>query len=187
MHTSTKWLIGEIVVISVIITLLNIVGHPLLLPYAWHKLLHIIGAVLFMGNIIVTAVWLVLAEQTKDARTLHFAAKTVNWADVFFTAPGILLLLVNGQILAQAAWGGLRASWIVLAFGLFIFSGIVWIAFLVRLQHRLIQLSTLPATSNAPLSHTFFHVLHTWYIAGSVATLSPVLSLVLMVVKPTVW
>src|SRR5215218_2458828 len=137
-------LLGEIVAISIVITLLNILGHPQFLPYPWHKLLHIVGAVLFMGNIIVTAVWLVLAEQTKDARTLHFAAKTVNWADVFFTAPGILLLLVNGQILAQAAWGGLRASWIVLAFGLFIFSGIVWIAFLVRLQHRLIQLSILP-------------------------------------------
>src|SRR4051812_10045063 len=100
MHTSTKWLIGEIVVIGVIITLLNIVG-----------------AVLLMSNIIVTAVWLVLAEQTRNTATLHFAAKAVNWADVFFTAPGILLLLANGQILAQAAWGGLRASWVVLAFG----------------------------------------------------------------------
>jgi uncharacterized membrane protein len=187
LHTSTKWLIGQIVAISLVITLLNVLGHPQFLPYAWHKLLHIVGAVLFMGNIVVTAVWLVLAGQTKDTRTLHFAAKTVNWADVFFTAPGILLLLANGQILAQAAWGGLRASWVVLAFGLFIFSGIVWIAFLVRLQHRLIQLSALPATSGTPLPAPFFRALHAWYIAGSVATISPILSLVLMVVKPTFW
>ena len=187
MHTSTKWLLGEIVVISIVITLLNILGHPQFLPYAWHKLLHIVGAVLFMGNIIVTAVWLVLAEQTRNTATLHFAAKAVNWADVFFTAPGILLLLANGQILAQAAWGGLSASWIILAFGLFILSGIVWVGFLIRLQHRLIQVSALPAASGAPLPHAFFHTLHAWYIAGSVATLSPVLSLVLMVVKPTLW
>jgi hypothetical protein len=51
MHTSTKWLLGEIVAISIVITLLNILGHPQFLPYAWHKLLHIVGAVLFVGNI----------------------------------------------------------------------------------------------------------------------------------------
>jgi uncharacterized membrane protein len=134
MHTSIKYLIGEIVGMSVIITLLNILGHPLLLPYQWHKLLHIVGAVLFVGNIIVTAVWLVLAEQTRNTATLHFAAKAVTWADVFFTAPGILLLLTNGQILAQAVWGRFQASWIVVAFGLFLFSGIMWMAFLVPLQ-----------------------------------------------------
>jgi uncharacterized membrane protein len=75
----------------------------------------------------------------------------------------------------------------VLAFGLFIFSGIVWIAFLVRLQHRLIQLYALPAAAGEPLPRPFFHALHAWYIAGSVATVSPMLSLILMVVKPTFW
>ena len=187
MHTSTKWLLGEIAIIGVIITLLNITGHPQFLPYEWHKLLHIAGAILFLGNIIVTAVWLVLAEQTRNQATLHFAAKAVNWADVFFTAPGILLLLANGQIMAQAAWGGVSASWIVLALGLFALSGIVWAGFLLRFQHRLIRLSAQPAGSDAPLPAAFFQVLHAWYIAGMVATVSPLVSLVLMVVKPELW
>ena len=43
MHTSTKWLIGEIVVVSILITLLNIAGNPMFLPYRWHKLLHVLG------------------------------------------------------------------------------------------------------------------------------------------------
>ncbi len=187
MHTSTKWLLGEIAIIGVIITLLNITGHPQFLPYQWHKLLHIAGAILFLGNIIVTAVWLVLAEQTRNQATLHFAAKAVNWADVFFTAPGVLLILANGQILARVAWGGFSASWIVLALGLFIVSGIVWIGFLVRLQHRLIQLSAQSASSGAPLPDAFFRVLHFWYIAGIIATILPLLSLLLMVLKPEVW
>jgi uncharacterized membrane protein len=75
----------------------------------------------------------------------------------------------------------------VLALGLFILSGIVWIGFLVRLQHRLIQLSARPAASDEPLPKAFFHVLHRWYIAGGVATLLPIVSLILMVVKPDVW
>ncbi len=187
MHTSTKWLLGEIAIIGVAITLLNIAGHPQFLPYQWHKLLHIAGAILFLGNIIVTAVWLVLAEQTRNQATLHFAAKAVSWADVFFTAPGILLLFANGQIMAQAAWGGVSASWIVLALGLFALSGIVWAGFLLRFQHRLIRLSAQPAGSDAPLPPAFFQVLHAWYIAGMVATVSPLVSLVLMVVKPELW
>ena len=187
LHTSTKWLIGELIVIGIVITLLNIAGHPLLLPYQWHKLLHIVGAIIFLGNIIVTAVWLVLAEQTKNAATLHFAAKAVNWADVFFTAPGVLLILANGQILANAGWDGLSSSWVVVALGLFILSGIVWLGFLVRWQHRLIQLSVQPALADKPLPAAFFRVLHAWYIAGMVATISPLISLILMVVKPEVW
>jgi uncharacterized membrane protein len=187
MHTSTRWLIGELVLISIVITLLSIAGYPLLLPYQWHKLLHIFGAIIFVGNIIVTAVWLVLAEQNKDKRTLHFASKAVNWADVFFTAPGVLLILANGQILANAGWDGLRASWVAFALGLFILSGIVWLGFLVRFQNRLIQLSANPAISEEPLPEAFFHVLHRWYIGGVVATVLPLSSLVLMVVKPTLW
>jgi uncharacterized membrane protein len=184
MHTSTKWLLGEIVVIAIIIALLNIAGHPQFLPYQVHLLLHILGAVLFLGNILVTAVWLALAARTKQAATLHFAAQAVNWADVVFTAPGILLLLANGQIMAQAAWGGVRASWVVVALGLFIASGIVWGGFLVRLQHRLMQLAAPAASSAAPVPAAFFRTLHAWYRAGIVATVLPLVSLVLMVLKP---
>src|SRR3712207_5607052 len=173
MHRSTKWLLGEVTIIGVVIAVLNIAGHPQFLPYQWHKLLHIFGTTLFLGNIIVTAVWLVLAEQTRNTATLHFAAKAVNWADVFFTAPGILLLLTNGQIMATAAWGGVTASWIMLALGLFALSGLMWAGFLLRYQQRLIQLSAQPAGSEAPLPAAFFRVLHSWYIAGTVATISP--------------
>jgi uncharacterized membrane protein len=184
LHTSTKWLLAEIVVISLVITLVNIAGYPLLFSYQWHKLLHIFGAVIFVGNIIVTAVWMAMAEQSRQKATLHFASKVVNWADVFFTAPGVLLTLANGQILATAAWGGLSASWLALAFGLFILSGIVWVGFLVRYQNRLIQLSAEPAGAGEPLPEAFFQVLHHWYAAGIVATVLPLISMVLMVFKP---
>ncbi len=185
--TSTKWLMGEIVVISLVIAVLNVAGHPLLWSYQGHKLLHILGAVIFVGNIMVTAVWMAMAERSRNKATLHFAAKGVNWADVFFTAPGVLLTLANGQILATAAWGGLSMSWIAVAFGLFILSGIVWVGFLLRYQNRLIELSAQPAVSGEPLPETFFQVLHRWYIGGIVATALPFISMMLMAFKPQLW
>src|SRR3712207_1844820 len=98
MHSSTRWLLGEIAVIAIVIALFSIAGYPQFLPYGLHLLLHIVGAVLFLGNILFSAVWLALAERTKEAAMLHFAARVVSWADVVFTAPGIVLL-ANGLIM----------------------------------------------------------------------------------------
>jgi uncharacterized membrane protein len=59
--------------------------------------------------------------------------------------------------------------------------------FLVKYQPRLIQLSTQPVLSGEPLPEAFYQVLHRWYTAGTVATILPLISLVLMVFKPQLW
>ncbi|MHB8179163.1 MAG: DUF2269 family protein [Vulcanimicrobiaceae bacterium] len=187
MHASTRWLIVEIFFTVLLLALLSIARYPVLLPYAWHKMLHIFGVVIFMGNIIVTGAWMYLAERNGQAATLHFAARVVNWADVFFTAPGILLILVNGLIMATR-WGGLGTSWIAVGLGLFTLSGVVWALILIRYQDRLIRLSLRPTASGEQgLPEAFFHVLHRWYFWGIVATILPVASLVVMVLKPKFW
>ena len=180
MHASTKWLIGEIAVTGTAMGLLGAFGYPMVLPYSWHKLLHIVGAVVFLGNIIVTGAWMALAEQTHDRKTLRFAAEAVNWADMFFTAPGVFLLLTNGFVMAIALNGLPKFHWVLAALALFTLSGIVWVVCLIPDQHRLIALADEGDAS-------FGHVLHRWYFWGIVATILPLLSLVLMVVKPALW
>src|SRR5262249_31944051 len=82
-------------------------------------------------------------------------------------------------------WAGfLRNSWIVAALALLIVSGIVWIGFLLRYQARLVRLSTAAVESGAQLCGEFFQVLYKWYVGGTLATILPVLSLLLMVLKP---
>jgi uncharacterized membrane protein len=184
MHTSTKWLIGEIAVIGIATTLLSITGYPLLMPYPWHLFFHVLGAVLFMGNIVVTAMWMVMAEQSRNDAALRYAARMVNWADVAFTAPGIFLLLTNGFILAYTAWGGLTASWIAAALGLFSLSGLTWAVFLIPLQNRLLRYA---GSDDEALPSQFFRTLRQWYFWGVIATLLPILSLILMAVKPKLW
>lgn len=178
MHASTKWLIG-IVAIVVLVSLPLAFGYryPLVFPYEWHKALHIFGAVIFVGNIIVTGAWMLLAERTRDPSVIQFAARTANWADVLFTGPGVILVLWNGLVLAHQLNGIYRTSWIAAALGLFALSGIVWVVFLIPYQHRLIQRS----------GDEFLRTLHRWYFWGIIATILPLVSLVLMVVKPTLW
>ena len=186
MHTSTKWLIGEIAITVFVLTLLGITNYAPLFPYAVHKVLHIFGAVIFLGNIIVTGVWMFLAERAQEVATLRFASKVVNWADVLFTAPGVLLLLANGLILATT-WGGiLGVSWITVALVLFTLSGVVWAGFLIPDQNRLIRLSA-NAQAGETLPKEYFQALHRWYFWGIVATVLPLISLGFMVIKPKFW
>lgn len=185
MHKSSKWLIWEICIVILSVVLLGILGHPRILTYQWHKLLHILGAVLLLGNIIVTAVWMLMAERTNNYPVLRFAAETANWADVFFTVPGIFLLITNGDILSEQ-WGGVfQAGWITLSLVLFAISGVIWMGFLLKYQHRLIKLSR--TAQNEQLAPEFFMVLHKWYAGGAIATVLPLISLVLMFLKPAVW
>jgi len=186
-HRSTKWLMG-LIALQVLILVPLVLGreYRLFLPYNWHKLLHIVGAVLFLGNIIVTGLWMASAERTGGTGVLKFGAHAVNWMDVFFTAPGVILILVNGLPLASQ-WGGItRVPWILTALLLFVLSGVVWIGLLVPDQNRMIRLSD-PVSPDESLPPAFFRCLHRWYVWGVVATVLPLISLFLMVLKPTLW
>lgn len=186
MHVSTKWLIAEIAFLVIIAAIMSIYNYPLLFSYPWHRALHILGGVIFLGNIIVTGVWMLMIERTREQSVMRFGVRMVNWADVFFTAPGVILVLLTGEVLATR-WGGfMRESWITAGLGLFILSGVAWIGFLVRYQHALIRISASFGDSGGP-SKDFFRVLHKWYFWGVIATISPLLSLILMVIKPELW
>ena len=116
-----------------------------LYPYKWHTFLHIAGAVVFLGNIIVAAAWMLMAERTRSINVMHFSAKAVIRADFLFTLPGVLLILLNGFVMVFARWGGSGAihevSWISVALALFTASGVIWVGVLLPVQHRMAEFS----------------------------------------------
>ena len=157
-----------------------------LFPYGWHTFLHIAGAVVFLGNIVVTAAWMLMAERTRRLDVIHFSAKAVIRADLLFTLPGVLLILLNGLAMVLARWGGWGAfhevSWISLALALFTVSGIIWVAILIPVQHRMAVFSDPGDYQETP--HQFLSALRRWYFWGAIAIALPVCSLYLMVTKP---
>lgn len=173
--------LGPLPVILIIAAVLLSLPFPFY-TRQWHKFLHIVGAVLFIGNIIITAVWMILTVRTQQRPLVHFGAKAVNQADLLFTVPGVLLIFLNGMVLAPAFGNGnpFGAGWIVAALILLIASGAVWLGFLLRYQNQLVELSA----SGDSLSPEFMRVFRNWGIWGGIATVLPILSLVLMVFKP---
>jgi uncharacterized membrane protein len=176
--------LGVLPVALIIVAVLVSLPFPFL-GRGWHLFMHILGAVLFIGNIIVTAAWMILVVRTGQPKLVHFGAKAVNQADLLFTIPGVLLIFLNGLTLAPAFGGGniLGASWVVAALVLLTLSGIVWLAFLLRYQNQMVELSG----SGEQLSTEFMLVFRNWGIWGGIATLLPIISLLLMVFKPTLW
>ena len=108
-------------------------------------------------------------------------------ADLLFTLPGVLLVLMNGLAMVFDRWGGRDAiyqlSWISAALWLFTASGVIWVGILIPAQHRMVVFSD-PLDYPNSLPSEFSSVLRKWYIWGALAIALPVCSLYLMVNKP---
>jgi uncharacterized membrane protein len=148
---------------------------------------HLVGVILFMGNIIVTAMWMSQARRTQNAQVLHFASRSLMRSDTIFTVPGILLILVPG-LLTVGPWGGFPgASWAELGLAFFLLSGLIWLIVLLRLQKRMVRLSQEAVESSSELGEPFYRAASQWMMWGGIATLLPMATLYLMVYKPKLW
>jgi uncharacterized membrane protein len=151
------------------------------------RFLHVFGAVIFMGNIIVSAMWMAQAKRTQDVAVLHFASRSVVRADWLFTLPGILLIFIPGLFLL-GPWGGFPGpAWVELAMALFILSCLIWALVLIRLQRIMLVHSTESMRLGTAPSTEFVAALGQWMMWGGIATLLPMVSLYLMVFQPKLW
>jgi uncharacterized membrane protein len=150
--------------------------------YLVMKSLHVVGAILFVGNIIVSGWWKAMADRTRDPRIIAFAQGQVTLTDWAFTLSGIVLLALSGA--AGAAIGGLPAAtpWIATGSALFGASGVIWIAILVPLQMRLGRMAKMFATSGA-IPADYWRLEKRWAVFGLIATLLPLAAVPVMVFK----
>ncbi len=149
------------------------------------KSLHIFGAVIFLGNIIVTAWWKVMADRTRNPAVIAFAQRQVTMTDYVFTAGGAALVLATG--IGNAMSHGmdyLGIRWLAWGYWLFIISGILWIAILVPVQIKQAKLARKFAESgNIP--DVYWRLGHIWIVTGVLATIIPLANIYWMVFKPT--
>ena len=148
----------------------------------WNLFMHELGAVLFLGNIIVSAVWMALARREGTSDALRLGIRGVLLTDALFTTPGVMLLLVNGGILATPYFRA-GAEWVMIGATLFILTAVLYFAAIAPVQRRLSKL--MEATPRgAPLPEAATPLVARWFRWGGIATLLPLIILVLMVMKP---
>lgn len=116
--------------------------------YLWLKSLHIFGAVLFLGNIIVTGFWKILADRTQYWPIMAFSQRLVTITDVVFTTVGVVIIAITGIMMAQYYGDYWQIKWIAWGLSLFIASGVIWVVILIPLQIKLHRLATRDVHSN---------------------------------------
>ena len=150
---------------------------------AWLSL-HILGVVLFLGNIVVTALWKTLADRTRNPPVVAYAQRLVTVTDIAFTATGAALIIVSGQVMARE-FGGVFGGpfWLTLGWSLFIASGVIWLALLVPIE--VMQERLARGFRNAPtIPDRYWRLSRLWAVFGAIATVLPLFNLYLMVFKP---
>ena len=152
--------------------------------YQLLKSIHLLGVTIFLGNIIVTAVWKMLADKTGSPAIVAYAQRLVTITDFSFTAVGVLLILVSGHLMAPN-FGGIDAVyWLTFGWWLFIASGVIWVLILIPLQVKQAKLAKNFATKEE-IPKLYWTLSKYWAIFGIIATILPLANLYFMVFKPT--
>ena len=148
------------------------------------KVVHVFAVVLFLGNIITGAFWASLARKTRDPKVIAQTFEGISRSDRWFTMPGVTLLTIAG--IAAALIAGvpmLGTGWIFWSIVLLIISGV---AFMFRVGPLQRQIATLARAGSGGQTDWAKHELlyRSWALWGGIATLAPLVALVLMVLKP---
>ena len=151
--------------------------------YSLLKLLHVLGAVLLLGNIIVTAWWKVMADRTRDPAVLAFAQRQVTLTDIVFTAVGVLLLGGSGYAMVFTGPWTLETPWLDWGQTLFLATGLIWVGILIPVQVVQARMARgFAAGGEVPRRYRQLSV--AWMAAGVVAVVLPLAAFSLMVLKP---
>jgi uncharacterized membrane protein len=150
------------------------------------KFLHIVGAILFLGNISTAAFWKAHADKTRDPKIITHALEGVMRADRAFTMPGVMIILVAGFAAALVARLPLfRTAWVSGGIALFVITAIIFMTRVGPLQRRMLALARASADGQNFDWPTYEKLSRSWAIWGSIAVLIPLLAAGLMVFKPT--
>ena len=153
-------------------------------PYASLKFLHLIGVILLVGNVTITASWKVYADFSGDPRIIAHAQRSVTLADWLWTLLGITLVMGGGYGMALVQGIGLfDTAWMVLGQGLFLLSGLIWLGLIVPIQAKQARAARAFAVSGV-IPEDYWRLSRWWMVLGVVATIPLLGAMWVMVAKP---
>jgi uncharacterized membrane protein len=143
------------------------------------KIIHVLSASLFLGNVVVSGTWAALAERTRNYEVIAFSNRLVLITDLLFTLTGAILVVLTGSTMAPRYGGAESQGWIAWSYALFGISGLIWAVLLVPIQLRQ---RTLLRRYKA-VTGEYLRLSRIWQISGAVATVVPLPILYFMITK----
>ncbi|WP_017672071.1 DUF2269 family protein [Blastomonas sp. AAP53] len=151
--------------------------------FAVYKFAHILGIILLVGNITVTAVWKVFADRTRDASIVAFGQRMVTGTDFGLTVPGIVLTIVGGYgAMFEARYDFPGPAWLLWSQVSFIAAGVIWLGLLIPIQVKQARMAR--EFAGGEISAEYRQLARRWLVWGLVATVPLVSALYFMIDKP---
>jgi uncharacterized membrane protein len=144
------------------------------------KALHVLAAILFVGNVIVTGIWTAIFFRARRTHDFRVAARAIVLTDWLFTVGGGALLTITGVSLAigrgYPLWG---TPWIRQAVLALAISTVMWLVLLVPAQRIMLR-----AGSSEVDDVALVRAYTRWNVAGWAATAPLLYAVWCMVAKP---
>lgn len=152
-------------------------------PYLIVKWLHILSSTVLFGTGIGTALQMVLAHLTGDARVIAGVARNVVRADWLCTLPSGIVQPLTGAILIALAGFNPWSGWLVTAYALYGVAAVCWFT-VVRLQIDMRDLAARAVARGEALPAAYHRKFRLWFLLGWPAFLGLMVIFALMVAKP---
>jgi len=151
--------------------------------YLWLKTIHLLGVVMFLGNIIITGWWKVMADKTLNPQVIAFAQRQVTLTDFVFTAGGATILFLAGMANVGIYHMEMSEKWLSQGMLMFTLSGVIWVAVLIPTQIKQAKIAKEFAVTGVIPAY-YWQLNNRWIVFGVIATLLPLVNLYWMVFKP---
>ena len=146
------------------------------------KLIHILSSTLLFGTGLGSAFYFWRANLSGNYQAMCFASRNVVIADWFFTTPAVIIQPISGFLLMQVLGISFTTTWISLAIGLYVLTGLCWLP-VVWLQIKMHRQLENAIENNEKLPPSYYRHYRQWFCLGWPAFISVLLIFYLMVFK----
>jgi uncharacterized membrane protein len=154
------------------------------LDYLLLKFVHVIGAAVLLGTGSGIAFFMLVAHRSGDVHFIARTASVVVLADYLFTASAVILQPASGYLLTMVLGIPLMEGWVVASLVLYVVTGAFWLP-VVWIQLQLRDLARAAAASGAPLPDRYHRLFRVWFVFGFPGFGSVLLTMWLMIAKPS--
>lgn len=146
------------------------------------KLIHVVAAIIFLGNITLGFFWKFRAEKLNKRQRIAETFTSIIKADRLFTMPGVFILLIFGIGSAQLlGYNLITTGWIFWSIILYVISGLAFMIKVVPIQKKILKLASDENNFNWD---AYKKLSVQWNLWGTIATITPWIATVLMILKP---
>jgi uncharacterized membrane protein len=126
------------------------------------KFVHVLGAVLLLGNVIATGLWSHWALARRDTAISTFATVAILRADLWLTLVGGAMLTIAGIEMVRTEGLSWDLPWLRLGLYALAASTAIWLVLLLPIQFKLIRLAKQGPAQQDRLWRWFLY----WSLAG---------------------